>query len=105
LFIAAITLHALELGVLLTERRVPGQGARLRHWLDRAVLPAFAGPILAVDAAVAQRSVALHVPPPRPFRAGLIAATALVHSQVLVTRNLANFETTGVALLNPWQQG
>ena len=87
------------------ERRDSGQGARLRQWLDQAVLPAFAGRILAVDGAVAQRSAALHVPNPRPFRDGLIAATALVHSLVLVTRNLANFESTGVALLKPWQQG
>ena len=105
LFISAITLHELELGVLLMERRDSGQGARLRQWLDQAVLPAFAGRILAVDGAVAQRSAALHVPNPRPFRDGLIAATALVHSLVLVTRNLANFESTGVALLKPWQQG
>lgn len=104
LFISAITLHELELGVLLMERRDPGQGARLRQWLDQAVLPAFAGRILAVDSVVAQRSAALHVPDPRPFRDGLIAATALVHSLVVVTRNLADFEATGVALLNPWQQ-
>jgi predicted nucleic acid-binding protein len=105
LFISAITLHELELGVLLMERRDPAQGALLRQWLDQAVLPAFAGRILAVDGAVAQRSAALHVPAPRPFRDGLIAATALVHSLVVVTRNLADFEATGVALLNPWQQG
>ena len=105
LFISAITLHELELGVLLMERRDPAQGALLRQWLDQAVLPAFAGRILAVNAAVAQRSAALPVPDPRPFRDGLIAATALVHSLVVVTRNLADFEATGVALLNPWQQG
>jgi predicted nucleic acid-binding protein len=104
LFISAITLHELELGVLLMERRDPAQGALLRQWLDQAVLPAFAGRILAVDSVVAQRSAALHVLDPRPFRDGLIAATALVHSLVLVTRNLADFEATGVALLNPWQQ-
>jgi hypothetical protein len=45
------------------------------------------------------------VPDPKPFRDGLIAATALVHSLVVVTRNLADFEATGVPLLNPWQQG
>jgi len=27
-----------------------------------------------------------------------------VHGLVVVTRNLADFEATGVALLNPWQQ-
>jgi predicted nucleic acid-binding protein len=91
--------------VLLAERREPTQGALLRHWLQQAVLPAFAGRILAVDVAVALRSVALHGPDPKPFRDGLIAATALVHSLVVVTRNLADFEATGVPLLNPWQQG
>ena len=105
LFLSAITLHELELGVLLAERRDPTQGALLRHWLQQAVVPAFAGRILAVDAAVALRSAALHVPDPKPFRDGLIAATALVHSLVVVTRNLADFEATGVPLLNPWQQG
>jgi len=88
----------------LMERRDPAQGALLRQWLDQAVLPTFAGRILAVDSAVAQRSAALYVPDPRPFRNGLIADTALVHSLVVVTHNLADFEATGVALLNPWQQ-
>jgi len=105
LFLSSITLHELELGVLLAERRDPTQGSLLRHWLEQAVMPAFAGRILAVDAAVARRSAALHGPDPKPFRDGLIAATALVHRLVVVTRNLADFEATGVPLLNPWQQG
>ncbi len=63
------------------------------------------GRLLAVDAAIALRSAALHGPDPKPFRDGLITATALVHSLVVVTRNLADFEATGVPLLNPWQQG
>ena len=105
LFLSSITLHELELGVLLAERRDPTQGVLLRHWLEQAVMPAFAGRILAVDAAVARRSAALHGPDPKPFRDGLIAATALVHRLVVVTRNLADFEATGVPLLNPWQQG
>jgi predicted nucleic acid-binding protein len=71
---------------------------------QRAVLPAFAGRILGVDAAVARRSAALHGPDPQPFRDGLIAATALVHNLVVATRNLADFKATGVRLLNPWQQ-
>jgi hypothetical protein len=82
--------------VLLAERREPTQGALLRHWLQQAVVPAVAGRILAVDAAVALLSAALHGPDPKPFRDGLIAATALVHSLVVVTRNLADFEATGV---------
>jgi predicted nucleic acid-binding protein len=104
LFLSTITLHELELGVLLMERRDAKQGSLLRQWLEQAVLPAFSGRILVVDAAVARRSAALHVPDPQPFRDGLIAATALEHNLVVVTRNLADFEATGVKLLNPWQQ-
>ncbi len=105
LFLFAITLQQLELGVLLAGRRDSTQGVLLRHWLQQAVMPAFAGRILAVDAAVARRSAALHVLDTKPFRDSLIAATALVHSRVVVTRNLADFEATGVPLLHPWRQG
>ena len=86
------------------ERRDAAPGSLLRQWLEQSVLPAFTGRILAVDSAVARRGAALHGPDPRPFRDGLIAATALAHSLVVVTRNLADFEATGVKLLNPWQQ-
>lgn len=102
LFVSVITIHELELGVLLKERRDPAQGALLRQWLEQAVLPAFAGRILPVDLAVARRSAALHNPDPPSFPDGLIAATALVHGLVVVTRNLADFKARGVPLLNPW---
>ena len=102
LFVSAITVQELEIGVLLAERRDTAQGAILRRWLEDHVLPAFAERVLAVDTAVARRSAALHVPDPRPVRDGLIAATALVHDLTLVTRNLADFEPTGAKLLNPW---
>lgn len=103
LYLSVITVQELEVGVLLAERRDPSQGALLRTWLDTQVLPAFDGRILAVDGAVAQRSARLHVPEdPRPVRDGLIAATALVHGMTVVTRNVSDFEPTGVAVLNPW---
>jgi predicted nucleic acid-binding protein len=102
LFLSVITLQELQIGVLLVERRDPSQGRILRTWLDDHVLPAFAGRILAVDVAVAQRSARLHVPDLRPVRDALIAATALVHGMTVVTRNVADFEPTGVSILNPW---
>jgi predicted nucleic acid-binding protein len=105
LFLPAIVIHELELGTLLIERRDPSQGALLREWLDNHVLPVFAGRILAVDTAVARRAAALNVPDPRPFRDGLIAAAALVHSMTVVTRNVADFKPTGAVLLNPWDSG
>jgi len=102
LYLSVITIQELEIGVLLAERRDPSQGAVFRVWLNDHVLPAFTGRILSVDTAVALRSARLHVPDPRPVRDGLIAATALVHGLTVVTRNVVDFESTGVLLINPW---
>ena len=102
LFISVITLQELEIGVLLAELRDPPQGKVFRSWLGSHVLPAFVGRVLSVDAAVSLRSAQLHVPDAKPFRDGLIAATALVHGMTVVTRNTQDFELTGVKLINPW---
>ena len=102
LYLSVISVQELEIGVLLAERRDPKQGAVFRVWLDQHVLPAFAERILNIDTAVALRSAQLHAPNPRPVRDGLIAATALVHRMTVITRNVADFEPTGVRIFNPW---
>lgn len=102
LHLSAITILELEIGILLVDRREPAQGAMLRRWLERLVLPEFAGRILPVDTAVAVRCARLHVPDNRAERDALIAATALVHGMIVVTRNVVDFVPTGVPLLNPW---
>ncbi|WP_127501663.1 type II toxin-antitoxin system VapC family toxin [Actinoplanes solisilvae] len=102
-FVSAITVQELEIGVLLAERRDPAQGAILRRWLEAQVLPAFVERILPVDTAVARRSATLHVLDPRPVRDSLIAATALVHGMPVVTRNVADFAPAGVEIIDPWQ--
>ena len=102
LFLSAITLLELEMGVRLAERRDSAQGAALRAWMTSRVLPAFEGRVLAVDGPVALCCAALHVPDPRSDRDALIAATGLVHSMPVVTRNVADFEGTGVRIINPW---
>lgn len=103
LFVSVITIMELELGVLSIERKDVTQGAMLRSWLEQHVLPEFSGRTLPIDTAVAQRCARLHVPDKRGERDALIAATALVHGMTVVTRNVADFEPTGVALLNPWE--
>ena len=103
LFVSAITIMELELGVLTIERKDATQGAVLRAWLEQHVLPEFAGRTLPVDTVVAQRCARLHVPDRRDERDALIAATALVHGMTVVTRNAADFQPTGATVLNPWE--
>lgn len=102
LFLSIITVLELEWGVLRIERRDPVQGALLRAWLEKRVLPAFSERILSVDVAVAHRCARLHVPDPRSERDALIAATALTHGLIVVTRNGTDFRPTGVETFDPW---
>lgn len=103
MFLSIITLHELEHGVLLAERRDPAKGRLLREWLERSVATAFAERFLPVDERVARMAAAFHVPDPAPFRDGLIAATAKAHSMTMVTRNVKDFERfAGLDVTNPW---
>ncbi|MCL2779654.1 MAG: type II toxin-antitoxin system VapC family toxin [Polyangiaceae bacterium] len=102
LFVSAITILELELGVVSLERKDATVGAVLRTWLERRVLPEFSERTLPVDTAVALRCARLHVPDKRGERDALIAATALVHGMVVVTRNVADFKPMGVRIINPW---
>lgn len=103
LFLSAMTIMELEIGILQVERRDASQAALLRAWMETQVVRSFADRILPVDLAVAQRCAALHVPDPRSERDAMIAATALVHGMTVATRNVADFERTNVRLFNPWR--
>ena len=102
LLLSAASLLELETGILRLERRDAIQGLLLRTWLDKQVIPAFAGRVLPIDTAVALRCARLHVPDRSNYSDALIAATALVHRLTVVTRNIDDFQATGAALLDPW---
>ncbi|MCV9966904.1 type II toxin-antitoxin system VapC family toxin [Pararhizobium sp. BT-229] len=101
-FLSAITILELERGILGVQKRDARQGARLRMWLDNHVRPEFAGRILPIDDAVATRCAHLHIPDRRNEVDALIAATALIHGLTVVTRNVKDFEGTGVIIVDPW---
>ena len=103
IFMSVVSLHELEHGVLLAERRDPDQGKILRSWLDSSVTAAFEDRLLPISAEIARAAAALHVPDPAPFRDALIAATALHHDMTVITRNTSDFERfTNLNLANPW---
>lgn len=102
LFLSVITVLELETGILLLERKDKAQASVLLSWLESCVLTGFEGRILPVDIEVARRCARLHVPNRLAYRDALIAATALVHNLIVVTRNIMDFEPAGVKTLNPW---
>ena len=101
LYLSAITLLELELGIQALEHRIPSQGSALRVWLT-GVRMAFAGRILPFTETTAPMCASLHVPDPRSERDAMVAATAIEHQFTVVTRNATDFVNIGVSLINPW---
>jgi predicted nucleic acid-binding protein len=80
----------------------------LDDWIETSMRPRFASNLLPITEEIAERwgllaaearskGVGLSVAD------GLIAATALEHNLVLLTRNVKDFAVTGVSIRNPWE--
>ena len=101
LFLSAISILELEIGIRTLERRTPPQGSALRVWLA-GVRVAFAGRILPFTESTAPVCASLHIPDRRSERDAMIAATAIEHGFAVVTRNVSDFADTGLTVVNPW---
>ena len=80
---------------------------RLETWLEVDLQARFAGRILAIDGAVADRwgwimAQAQAKGMTLPVVDGLLAATALHHNLTAVTRNVSDFAVAGLSVINPW---
>ncbi len=103
LFLSAISVGELRRGVELIRRRGDAEQARLLEAWMASVVEAFGERILAFDADAAQVWGHLRVPNPAHALDKQIAAIALLNDLTLVTRNVADFEGSGVKLSNPFQ--
>ncbi|MEY2894115.1 MAG: hypothetical protein RJA98_4023 [Pseudomonadota bacterium] len=105
--VATLYLSVLTLGELRKGIDAMADAARrlsLLDWLETELPAFFAGRILPIDAAVADRWGRIVAQAGRPVPAvdSLLAATAAQHGLVLVTRNLRDVQDLGVPVLNPW---
>ena len=102
LHVSVLTLGELHKGVLMTvdvRRR-----DRLTQWLTTTLPAWFGDRVLTIDAAVSTRWAQLLAAAGRPLPAidSLLAATALQHDLVLVTRNVRDFDFPDLAVHSPW---
>ena len=103
LYLSVLTLGEIRKGVATVADAIHRQ--RLLDWLQLELPAFFAGRLLPVDTAVADRWGRLQALAARPLPAidSLLAATALEHDLVLVTRNVRDFAGLPVQVFNPWQ--
>jgi len=82
----------------------PTRKQALAEWLETELLPWFGSRLLPINLAVAERWGKLLAAAGRPLPSidSLLAATALEHGLILVTRNVQDFNLPEVRVENPW---
>lgn len=101
LYTSVLVLGEVRRGIGSIRRRDEAAATALERWLGRTT-EVYADRVLGIDAAIAERWGRLNVPDPVPTIDGLLAATALEHDLVLVTRNHADVARTGVRWFDPF---
>lgn len=101
LFLSAMTVAEIQRGIELTREQDAHKAALLDEWLSE--LPAHFQ-VLSADVAVMRQWARFrHRRSETLAGDALIAATAQVHRLTVVTRDLKDFGTFGVPLLNPFE--
>jgi predicted nucleic acid-binding protein len=100
LHLSAVTLGEIQAGIELTRDQDLDKATEIERWLDQL---AGAYNILPMDAVVfRQWAKLMHRQSDKLYEDAMIAATARVHRLTVVTRNVADFKSFGVKLLNPF---
>ena len=102
IYVSVIVLGEIRRGIERIRRRDLSQAVVLERWLEQ-MATTYAERVLDVDARVADVWGRLQVPNPLSSIDSLLAATAIVHDLVLVTRNIKDVQATGVRYLNPFE--
>jgi toxin FitB len=101
-WLSVITLNELRYGLRLVERKDPAFAAILAAWYAQIIAQPTRFRVLNVDRPIAELAADFRAEHGTPVEDSLIAATTKIHGLTLATRNIADFEATGISLVNPW---
>ena len=101
LYLSSVTLAEIQAGIEITRDQDPERAGELEEWLD-AVAASYN--ILPLDG-VAFRAWAklMHKKSDTLYEDGMIAAIAQVNKLIVVTRNVTDFDSFDVGVLNPFE--
>lgn len=103
LFISTLTLGELTHGIERLRLRDPQRAESLEMWAKQ-LSEGFARQLLPVDDRVAVCWGQIAADRTRPVVDTLLAATAIVHDFTLVTRNIRDFESLPLRVVNPFNE-
>jgi predicted nucleic acid-binding protein len=104
-YVSVITMNEIRYGARKVALRDPGFAARLEEWYGEILAADSLYTILPVGLEIAEAAADFRAIHGSAFNDSLIAATASVHGLTLATRNVGDFEMTGIGLVNPWDFG
>ena len=101
LHLSAVTLGELQAGVEITREQDSAKAAEIEAWIDQV---AQTWNVLSLDGRTLRTWAKLmHRQQEHLLADALIAATAIVHNLVVVTRNERDFEVFGAKIFNPFE--
>jgi predicted nucleic acid-binding protein len=100
-FLSVLTIGEIRSGIELHRLRHPSGAGNLERWL-LGLETHYAERILPITTKIADRWGRFSPSKPLPAIDGLIAATGLEHQLIVVTRNVADFQRSGVNTINPF---
>ena len=105
LFVSVVTFGEIRLGI--EDLPAGKRRAALEEWFEQGLPAWFDTHLLPVSKAIADRWARLTIHAKKRGASittadGMIAATAVEHNLVIVTRNVTDFSTCGVRIINPW---
>ena len=103
--VSVITINEIHFGIRMIEKRDAPFARKLGKWLQGVLAHPSRFLLLPVDVAVARKAADYRAIEKLSYNDSLIAATAHVHDLVLATRNVEDFEKTGIQVMNPWDFG
>ena len=103
LYVSAVTLGEIQAGIELTREQDPAKAQQIEDWL---ALVAGAYNVLPMDAAAFTAWAKLmHRKSDTLYEDAMIAATAKVHGLTVASRNVADFQSLGFEVFNPFAPG
>ena len=101
IYLSVITLGEIVKGIALKLRADARAAAALTAWLEQ-LRRDHSDRILPITDDIALEWGRLAAERPRGMADGLIAATAVVHTKIIVTRNVEDFSDVGIPVIDPW---